>query len=186
LIEAGAARHARFDSDRVRSCKSTAILIRVSRKPDGKCICGCGKDRASVPANEHIVFICAESVPHEVRGERSTKSKREMAKREPPYCRRIGGQPTGHQFPGQPPRLQCDPISTGRSERVSRPLGPHCRWRACFCGVLPGSLSHFLKRAHFDLADAFTRHVEFHREIFQRRWFIGQTTRFEDATFPVG
>ena len=35
------------------------------------------------------------------------------------------------------------------------------------------------------MPDAFTRYVEFGREVFQRQWFVDQMSRLEDAAFAV-
>jgi hypothetical protein len=64
-------------------------------------------------------------------------------------------------------------------------LRPHRCWRLCFCDALPGRFSHFLERARLDLPDAIRRHVKFRPELFQRRWFVGQMSRLEDATFAI-
>jgi hypothetical protein len=50
------------------------------------------------------------------------------------------------------------------------------------CALL-GRFSHFLERARLDLRNAIM--VKFRRQVFQRRGFIGQMSRLEDATFAV-
>src|ERR1700688_3841865 len=53
------------------------------------------------------------------------------------------------------------------------------------CGEIFGRFSHFLECAHFNLPDAFSRHVELCRELLERQWFVDQMSRFENATFAV-
>ena len=44
---------------------------------------------------------------------------------------------------------------------------------------------HFLKRAHFDLPDALARDAELFRQLLQRHWIFGETTRLEDAALAL-
>jgi hypothetical protein len=67
-----------------------------------------------------------------------------------------------------------------QAARPTLPLAPVFLRRASW------PFLHFLKRAGFNLADAFTRHVEFSREIFQCQWFVDQMPGFEDAAFAAG
>ena len=76
--------------------------------------------------------------------------------------------------------MKCRPDQSARTDRNrSRTLSAvqaavqasgllHRRRR--LYGEVPGRLSYFLERARLDLPDAFTRYVEFRREVFQRQW----------------
>src|ERR1700691_4632529 len=57
--------------------------------------------------------------------------------------------------------------------------------RPRFYREVPGRFSYLLERVHFDLPDTLTRYVEFCGKVFERRWFVCQMSRLENATFTV-
>src|SRR5712671_2433891 len=59
----------------------------------------------------------------------------------------------------------------------------HCRGR--FWSKVLGRFSDFLECASLDLPDAFTRHPELCRQVFQRQRLVDQMSCFEDTTFAV-
>src|ERR1700692_759762 len=74
---------------------------------------------------------------------------------------------------------------TRSADRISAqaPQASHrCRR---LCSEVLGRFPHFLECAHLDLPDAFTRHVEVCRKIFERQWLVDQISRLEDATLAT-
>jgi hypothetical protein len=59
----------------------------------------------------------------------------------------------------------------GSSYGSSAPGFPHRHRR--FCDEILGRLSHFFESVRLDLPNAFTRHIEFGCEVFQRQWLVG-------------
>src|SRR5713226_6436918 len=51
-------------------------------------------------------------------------------------------------------------------------------------GPFGGNL-HLFECAPLNLSNALARHLEFYRKVFQRRWFIDEMARLEDAPFAI-
>src|SRR5258705_8605719 len=73
-------------------------------------------------------------------------------------------------------------LSPKQRKRIAT-LRVHRGRRLCFGNAIFGGLAYFLECAHLDLPDALPRHVELHREVFQRHRLIGQMSRLEDTAF---
>src|SRR5271165_577370 len=101
-------------------------------------------------------------------------------------------------------RFRCEslPVATGASmgsHQLLRPtlvhgsaapgavrcLGMHRDQRASLPDRSFGSSLYFLECTYFELSNALARHFELDREVFQCPWFVGETTRFEDAQLAI-